>query len=75
MDPNETLKLIADCATEGDGQGALEACTNLLEWFSNGGFSVGTKAQRDAVRAYFNRSTEANLEALARSFAYPLRGL
>lgn len=69
MDPKATLDLIAECASEGDGQGALEACTNLLEWFSSGGFEVGTKAQLDAIRVYFNRSTEANLTALAEVFA------
>ena len=61
MDPNATLDIIAACAMDGDGQGALEACTNLLEWFSSGGFSVGSKGQLTAVRDYFNASNEASV--------------
>lgn len=75
MDPRATLKRIEECATDGDGTGAREACADLLAWFSAGGFPVGKRTQRNAIRDYFHEATADHLKALVASFDNHKKGL
>lgn len=50
MDPNATLKLIADCLASGDHDGAHEAAENLREWLAKGGFAPDWTAYPDAAK-------------------------
>lgn len=38
MDPTACAQLILQCVTNNDDEGAAEACANLSEWASRGGF-------------------------------------
>ena len=66
MDPHVTIELIGAYAVEGNHSDAMEATTDLLEWFSAGGYSVGTQEQRDAIAGYFADPTDAKLLAMGR---------
>ncbi len=75
MDPVAALDIIRQCAEDGDGQGAREACADLLGWLSHSTDGVGTERQREAVREYFYDGSPESLEVLRQSFANPVRGL
>lgn len=66
MDPQVTIESIGAYATEGNHAKTMEASTYLLEWFSAGGYAVGTQEQRDAIAGYFDDPTDANLAAIRR---------
>lgn len=52
MDPNATLRLIAECLEDRDYGSALESCFDLKRWIANGGFQPEWDAY-PAASAYF----------------------
>lgn len=47
MDPNRTLDIIIDCFESGDVEDADEACENLANWLSKGGFQPTRTSRLD----------------------------